>query len=86
MLGVICTPKLAQHAADLADRAAGAQRLAHRGQEVRVGRGDAAHLVERARGGARVALGAHARRALALAPLDLGVDLQELDPLAAVLA
>ena len=47
MPGVICTPKLAQDAADLADRAAGAQRLAHRRQEVRVGLGDAAHLGER---------------------------------------
>src|SRR4029078_13674439 len=34
MLCVICTPKLTQDAADLADRAAGAQRLAHRRQEV----------------------------------------------------
>ncbi len=37
MLGVICTPKLAQHAADLADGAAHAKRLAHGGEEVRVG-------------------------------------------------
>ncbi len=30
MLGVICTPKLAEDATDLADRAAGAERFAHR--------------------------------------------------------
>ena len=39
MLGVICTPKLAEDATDLADRAARAERLAHGRQEIRVGLG-----------------------------------------------
>ena len=52
MLGVICTPKLAERAADLADRAARPQRLAHGREEVRVGLGDPPDLGERARGGA----------------------------------
>src|SRR5262245_31665697 len=47
MLGVICTPKLAEGAADLTDRAAGAQGLAHRREPVRVGIGDRPHLLER---------------------------------------
>src|SRR5262245_10015669 len=47
MLGVICTPKLAEGAADLADGAAGAQGLAHRREQVRVGIGDRPHLLER---------------------------------------
>ena len=38
----------AQHVADLADRAARSQRLAHGGQQVLVGLGDPPHLVERA--------------------------------------
>ena len=53
MLGVICTPKLAERAADLADRAARPQRLAHGRQEVRVALGGAAHLGERRGGGGR---------------------------------
>ena len=48
MLGVICTPELAQRAADLADGAAGAERLAQRGQEIPIGLRDPAYLVERA--------------------------------------
>jgi len=47
MLGVICTPKLAEDAANLTNGAARAQRLAHRREEVRLGIGDRAHLFER---------------------------------------
>jgi hypothetical protein len=47
MLGVICTPKVAQGATDLADRAPGTQCLAHRRQKVLVPRRDLANLVER---------------------------------------
>src|SRR6188508_1803034 len=46
MLGVICTPKIAEDAANLADRAAGAQCLAHGREEIRVGASHGADLVE----------------------------------------
>ena len=71
MLCVICTPQLAQSAADLADGAARAECLVHRRQEIRLGSGDAAHLFEGFCGSRGVALGARASSALALATLGM---------------
>ncbi len=57
MLGVICTPKLAEGATDLADRAADAKRISHGRKEVRVGFCRAADLGECRGGFGAVALG-----------------------------
>src|SRR6187200_3051589 len=73
MLGVICTPKLAEHAANLTNRAAGTQRLPHGREEVRVRVGGCSHLVERRACGIGVPFGPHASGALALPLLDPGV-------------
>src|SRR5437899_4325422 len=76
MPGVIGTPELAENGADLADGTAGAQGLPHRWKEVLVGLRDAPDLGQRGGRGARVAVGADARGAVALPPLDLGIDLE----------
>ena len=74
---------VAEHLADLADGAAGAQRLAHRRKQVLLAARrsrTSASAVGRLAG---VALRADARRALELPPLDLRVDAVQLDLLAA---
>ena len=73
-LAVVLAPLLAEHAADLADRAVRAQRVAQRRQHVRGSARGLAHRGERGVGLAGVAPGAHARGALDLAPLGLRVD------------
>src|SRR5262245_16899828 len=85
MLGVICTPKLPQHPADLPDGGACAQRLPHRREEIRVALGDLPHLGEPRSHGLCIASRAYGRSALALAALALRVDLEELDALGLVL-
>ena len=85
MLGVICTPNLAQRAADLPDRGVCAKRFSHGGQEVRVAFGDAAYLGDCGGTSACIPLGSHQGGALALAPFALRVNLEELDPLGPVL-
>ena len=85
MLRVICTPKLAENATDFPDRAPRAESLAYWRQEIRVGLGGDSHLRQRPRGSVAVAFGPDARRALALAPLDRRIDLQELHLSAGVL-
>src|SRR5262249_52288810 len=83
--GVVRPPRLAEDAADLADRAARAQRLAHRDEQVPVADGRGGDAGERRRGVVRVALCTDARRALALAAFGLGVDAVELHLLLVVL-
>ena len=85
MLGVICTPKLAELAGDLSDGAACSESLAHRREEVLVRPGGPSHLGKSPIGRRLIALGANACRSLALASLDRGVDLEELDPVRDVL-
>src|SRR2546426_4040970 len=80
-LGVVGAELVSQHLADLADRAAHSQRLAHRVEQVALSAGDAPHLRERALGLGRPALRAHMRRPLVLAALGLGVDREQLDVL-----
>src|SRR6476619_1686907 len=82
---VICTPKLAESATDLADRAPDPQRLSHRRQEVLLGVGRTADPVEGRGGTGGVSFGAQARCTLALAALDLRIDLLEVDGLRLVL-
>src|SRR4051794_8574898 len=72
--GVVHAPLRPQGLADLADRAARAQRLAHRRQEVRLSSRRCAHVVERTRGRLGIALGAHLRRPLELPALGGGID------------
>ena len=76
---VVRPPELAQGAADLADGAAGAKRLAERRQEVAAAGRGLAHRREGARRLLVAALGAHAGGSLALALLACGVDPVELD-------
>src|SRR5829696_10232448 len=71
--------------ADLADRAARAQRLAHRGEEILGAGRDPAHLAQSRGGRLGVALGAHARRPLELALLRRGVEPMQLDRFVTVL-
>ena len=85
VLGVVRAPLRAEHLADLADRAAGAQRLPHRREQVLVGAGHTPHLGQRRLRGRGVPLGPDACRPLELAPLDLGVEAVELDLLLLVL-
>src|SRR5439155_10386447 len=68
-LSVVRSEHLAQLVADLADRAARAERLAHRRQQVAVALGDSAHLGQRALCLVRTPLSPHLRRPLELAAL-----------------
>src|SRR3990170_8093714 len=85
MPGVICTPKLTKHVAHLAHGAACTECLAYGGKEVRVALGHALHLCESLGGTCRIACGADCSRPLALAALDLRIDVQQLDVLRRVL-
>ena len=76
---------VAERVRDLADRDAGAERLAHRWQQVLGAGGDTADLRERGVGLLGVPLGPHARRPLQLAPLGVRVDPEQLDLLRVVL-
>src|SRR5207248_6149054 len=78
-LRVVRAVQLAQHAADLADRAAGTEGLAHRDEQIRLVLGCRAHGRERGLGRPGVAFGPHPCRPLELAALDLRIDPLELD-------
>src|SRR5438445_460741 len=80
--GVVHAPHVAQRVADLADRAAGSERFAHRDEEVLLAAGDVSHVGERLLDVREIPFGPHARRALELAPLRLGIEAMELDRLA----
>src|SRR5581483_587731 len=76
---VVLAPLLAEHAADLADRAARTKRVPHRRKQVAVAARRLAHAVEARLRLAGVALGAHAGGARELAPLALRVERVQLD-------
>ena len=76
---------VAEGVRDLADRDPGAERLAHRREQVLGAGGDAADLRERGLRLLGVSLRPHARRALELAPLGVRVDPEQLDLLLVVL-
>src|SRR6059058_693919 len=78
---VICTPKLAQKTAELADGTPRAQRLSQRREEVRVRLGDPPNLGERRLCVFLRPLGSDAGSPLMLSTLPLRVDLEQLDPL-----
>src|SRR5438309_10687819 len=78
-LGVVRPVEIAQCAADLTDRAAGTQGLAHRDEQVRVALGGGPDGRERPLRCPGVTLRAHAYRPRELAALDLRIDPLELD-------
>src|SRR5438067_3110289 len=65
-LGVVHAELVAEDVADLPDRAAGAQGLAHRGQQVRLAAGGLADSLQRRRGLFRAPLGPDPRSPLEL--------------------
>src|SRR3954454_3163898 len=78
-LAVVLAPLAAQDAADLADRAPGAERLPHRHEHVLGAARRLGDARERRAGGLAIARRAHFRRARELAPLGLRVDHLQLD-------
>src|SRR5262249_48693219 len=84
-MSVVCSPKLAQHATDLADGAPRSERVTQGRQEIRLGYRDPAHVGERGFRRALVPLGAYARGSLPLLELDLRGEPKQLHVLAGVL-
>src|SRR5438876_4030084 len=80
--GVVRAPLVAQLVADLTDRGARAQRLAHRRQEVLGAVRGLADTRERELSLVRVPLSAYLRRPLELPPLGVGIEPVQLDRLA----
>src|SRR5947208_3531441 len=85
VLRVVRAPLLAEHGADLAERTASAQGLAHRREQVRLAARDPPHLGERCHRRLGVPLGADPGGALELAALDRRVEPVDVDPLRLVL-
>jgi hypothetical protein len=85
MLGVICTPKLAERATYLSDGAACVKRLAHGGKEVRVRFRHPSYLRESLVCQGWIPLRAATGDAVALAALDRRIDVEQLDLLRIVI-